>query len=276
MGGQRKAPRARDRVIGARLKAIRSERTNLSLEEAAALAQWSAATHSRLENGKRTISTEDVATLATIYKLGAAERDELVEEARAGDSAGWWDRPLPGVPEDVGALAAYEADAIRLTDWSVNVVPGLLQTYEYAVGLMRSGDAVAADIETRWMARLRRQQVLGTLDYSAFIGEAALRTPFGGTDAMRRQLQHLIDARRRGIRIRVLRAHQPTVLVTHSWLMLEFANISPVVYVEAKYGSLYLHDESAETYQPLLATLDREALSASASLELMRETLEEI
>ncbi len=38
MGGLRKAPRARDRVIGARLKAIRSERTDLSLEQAAALA----------------------------------------------------------------------------------------------------------------------------------------------------------------------------------------------------------------------------------------------
>jgi len=263
-------------VIGARLKAIRSERTDLSLEQAAALAQWSPATHSRIENGKRTISTEDVATLATIYRLTAAERDELVVEAKAGDSAGWWDRPLPGVPEDIGTLAAYEAEAIRLTDWSVNVVPGLLQTYEYAVGMMRSGDADPADIETRWMARLRRQQVVVTAEYSAFIGEAALRTPFGGADAMRRQLQHLIEARRRGIRIRILREHRPTVLVTHSWLMLEFANTTPVVYVEAKHGSLYLHDDIAQTYQPLLASLEKEALSASASTALLREIVEEI
>lgn len=276
MGGQRKAPKARDRVIGARLKAIRNERTDLSLESAAELAQWSAATHSRIENGKRTITTEDVAMLATIYKLTAAERDELVEEARAGDSSGWWDRPLPGVPTDIGSLAGYEAEAIRLTDWSVNVVPGLLQTYDYAVGLMRSGDADPSDIEMRWMARLRRQQILGTVDYAAFIGEAALRTPFGGTEALRGQLQHLIEARRRGIRVRVLREHRPNVLVTHSWLMLEFANTSPVIYVEAKYGSLYLHDEVAETYESLLAMLDREALSASASLALLRETLEEM
>jgi len=276
MGGERKVPRARDRVIGARLKAIRNERTTLSLEAAAALAQWSAATHSRIENGKRTISPEDVATLATIYKLTAAERNELVQEAKAGDSAGWWDSPLPGVPTDIGTLASFEAEAHRLTDWSVNVVPGLLQTYDYAVGLMRSGDATMAEIEMRWMARLRRQQVVGTVDYEAFIGEAALRTPFGGAEALRRQLQHLIDARARGIRVRVLRSHQPSVLVTHSWLMLEFANTSPVVYVEAKYGSLYLHDEIAQTYAPLLARLDKEALSASASMALLRETLEEM
>jgi transcriptional regulator with XRE-family HTH domain len=153
MGGERKVPRARDRVIGARLKAIRNERTKLSLEAAAALAQWSPATHSRIENGKRTITTEDVATLATIYKLSAAERNELVQEAKAGDSSGWWDSPLPGVPTDIGTLASFEAEAIRLIDWSVNVVPGLLQTYDYAVGLMRSGDATMTEIEMRgWPA----------------------------------------------------------------------------------------------------------------------------
>lgn len=276
MGGERKVPRARDRVIGARLKAIRNERTKLSLEAAAALAQWSPATHSRIENGKRTITTEDVATLATIYKLTAAERNELVQEAKAGDSAGWWDRPLPGVPTEVGTLASFEADAVSLTDWSVNLVPGLLQTYDYAVGVMRSGGVNVGDIEMRWMARLRRQQILGKLDYTAFIGGAALRTPFGGAEALRDQLQHLIEARNRGIRVRILPEHQPHVLITHSWLLMEFANTSPVVYVEARFGSLYLHDEVAQTYMSLLTMLDEAALSASASLDLMRKTLEEM
>lgn len=276
MGGERKVPRARDRVIGARLKAIRNERTKLSLEAAAALAQWSPATHSRIENGKRTITTEDVATLATIYKLSAAERNELVEEAKAGNSTGWWDRPLPGVPTEMGTLASFEADAIGLTDWSVNLVPGLLQTYDYAVGVMRSGYVSAGDIEMRWMARLRRQQILGKVDYTAFIGGAALRTPFGGAEALREQLQHLIGARNRGVRVRVLPEHLPHVLVTHSWLLMEFANTSPVIYVEARFGSLYLHDEVAQTYVELLTMLDKAALSPSASLDLMRKTLEEM
>jgi|SRR3954469_20072249 len=276
MGGQRKAPRARDRVIGARLKAIRSERTDLSLEQAAALAQWSPATHSRIENGKRTISTEDVATLATIYRLTAAERDELVAEAKAGDSAGWWDRPLPGVPEDLGTLASYEAEATGITEWSVNVVPGLLQTYQYAVGLMRSNDIDPGDIEMRWMARMRRQQVLGTVEYTAFVGEAALRTPFGGQDALRGQLQNLIEARRRGIRVRVLPEHSPYMLVGQPWLMIEFANASPVVHVEVRNGAVFLHDEVANTYYAALTKLDQVTLSAAASLAMLRKTLEEV
>lgn len=276
MSGERKGPRARDRIIGARLRAIRKERTELSLEQAAVLAQWSPSTMSRIETGKRHISPEDVATISTIYQLPLAQRQELIESARAGNASGWWDLPLPGVPMDMGAIASYEAEAIRLTDWSVNLVPGLLQTYRYAVGLMRSGGVAADVIEARWMARLRRQQILGNLDYYAFIGEAALRTPFGGPDALREQLRHLLGARERGIGIRIVPEHQAHSLVLHSWLLMEFPNTSPVVNVEARNGSLYLHDEIAETYLGLVGQLDRIALAAPATMALVRRILEEV
>jgi transcriptional regulator with XRE-family HTH domain len=276
MSGDRKGPRARDRIIGARLRAIRKEQTEYTLEEAAALAQWSPSTMSRIETGKRHISSEDVATLATIYKLPLAQRRELVESARAGTGSGWWDLPLPGVPMDMGAIASYEADAIRLTDWSVNLVPGLLQTYRYAVGLMRSFGVAPGDVEARWMARLRRQQILGTLDYCAFLGEAALRTPFGGREAMREQLKALLAARIRGIRIRVLAEHRPTCLVTHSWLLMEFPNTTPVVNVEAIDGSIFLHDRAAKSYPRMAAALDKLALSAPASQALIEEIHREL
>jgi transcriptional regulator with XRE-family HTH domain len=276
MGGARKAPRARDRILGARLRAIRREQTTLSLEEAAALAQWSPSTMSRIETGKRNIFPEDVATISTIYKLPISQREELIEAARAGNSSGWWDCPLPGVPSEIGTIASYEADAFRLTDWSVNLVPGLLQTYEYAVGLLRSFHIESGDIEMCWLARLRRQQILGTVDYSAFIGESALRTPFGGPDAMRRQLQALIGAPTRGIRVRVLSEHRSTFLVTHSWLLMEFPNTTPVVNVEAINGSVFLHDEAARSYLPSVAELDKLALSASASQALIHKIHEEL
>lgn len=231
---------------------------------------------SRIETGKRHILPEDVATISTIYKLPLALRQELVESARAGSGSGWWDLPLPGVPTDMGAIASYEADAMRLTDWSVNLIPGLLQTYRYAVGLMRSGGVPADAVEARWMARLRRQQILGNLDYVAYIGEAALRTPFGGPGALREQLKALVSARSRGIRVRVLREHQPSFLVTHSWMLMEFANTAPVVNVEATEGSLFLHDEIATRYLVLSAALDKLALSTSASQALIEEIHEEL
>lgn len=275
MSGARRAPRARDRILGARLRAIRRERTNLSLERAAALAQWSPATMSRLETGKRHIAPEDVATIATIYKLPVSQREELIEAARAGDSSGWWDRLLPGMPMEMGTLASYEADAYRLTDWSATLVPGLLQTYEYAVGLLRSGGVNPADIEMRWMARLRRQQILGAVDYTAYIAEAPLHTPFGGAGALKGQLRHLAAAHIRGIGIRIVPAHIPCNMLIHSWLLLEFPNTPPVVNVEMMNGSIYLHDEEAENYLDVLARLDRIALSAAESRSLLQRLLEE-
>lgn len=126
------------------------------------------------------------------------------------------------------------------------------------------------------MARLRRQQILGSVDYSAFIGEAALRTPFGGQDALREQLRHLIAARDRGIIIRVVAAHEPHLLIAHSWLLMEFPNTTPVVNVEARNGSVFLHDEVAETYHELAGQLDKISLSAPASLAMLRNIHEEV
>jgi len=261
-----KHPQARDRIIGARLRAIRKERTTLSLEEAAALAQWSPSTMSRIETGKRHIAPEDVATISTIYGLPLTQRRELVESARAGNASGWWD----GV--DVGVIATYEAEAFRLTDWSVNLVPGLLRTCRYAVGLMRSSDV---PVEARWSALQRRQRILGRLDYVVYLGEAALRTPFGGAESLREQLAALLAARGRGIRVRVVRERQPSCLVTHSWSLMEFPNTTPVVHVEATGGGLFLHDEVAESYLDLVTALDRLALSPAASEALIGEILGE-
>lgn len=109
----------------------------------------------------RHITTDEVATLLTAWGIPTGEREEVLAEVQAGSSSGWWDRPLPGVPAEVGALASYEADAHELVDVSATLVPGLLQTYETTVGVMRADGVPERDIETRWMARLRRQQILG-------------------------------------------------------------------------------------------------------------------
>lgn len=41
-----------------------------------------------------------------------------------------------GVPPEMGLLAKYAADADSLTDWSVMLIPGLLQTESYACAFM--------------------------------------------------------------------------------------------------------------------------------------------
>lgn len=66
------------------------------------------------------------------------------------------------------------------------------------------------------------------------------------------------------------------MLVTHSWLLMEFLNTGPVVNVEAVDGSVFLQDEAANSYVNLAAQLDKLALPASASQVLMRKIHEEL
>jgi transcriptional regulator with XRE-family HTH domain len=262
---------SRDRMIGARLRAIRKERTDLSLEAAAKVAQWAPARLSRTENGKRHVTIEEVATLLTAYKIPVTEREEVLAQLGAG--AGWWERGLPGVPLEVGTLASYEANANELIDVSIPAVPGLLHTYETAKVVMAAAGHSSEDIETMWMARLRRQQILGTVDYTAYIGESALYTEFGGPDVLRAQLAHLQSARDRGIGIRIVPEHQTQVLVLDTWLWMRFPNTPPVVHVEMVSGGQFLHEEDAEPYTRVLDRLDRLALSPTASRRLITELL---
>jgi transcriptional regulator with XRE-family HTH domain len=272
---KRQPPRPRDRIIGARLRAIRKERTDFSLEGAAKVLGWGLSTMSRIENGQRNISTEDVAMILTVYRIPSAEREEVIAEARAENSSGWWDRPLPGVPTEMGTLASYAADANGLTNWAVSLVPGLLQTEDYAMALMLSQEVPLDVAELRWLARRRRQKILGTVDYRAYISETALRTPFGGPEGHRKQISHLLDARERGISVRVLPEHQPVGLISHSWLYMTFPHTTPVVNVEVYWGGVYLHDEQSEPYTRMVNKLDHIALPARESRTKIRAILKE-
>lgn len=230
---------------------------------------------SRIENGRRHISTEDIAVILGVYQIPAVEREEVIAEAKAENSSGWWERPLPGVPSEVGTLASYAADANSLTDWSVSLVPGLLQTEAYAMALMSSDDVPVEIAELRWVARRRRQQILGTLDYAAFISETALRTPFGGPNAHRAQILHLLDARVRGIPVRVVREHLPVGVISHSWLYMTFRHAPPVVNVEVAESGVYLHDDQAAPYSKVMKLLDRIALSVADSQTMFRSMVKE-
>lgn len=272
---KRQPPRPRDRIVGARLRAIRRERTELSLEAAAKMLGWGLATMSRIENGQRHITTEEVAMILTAYRIPSAEREDVIAEARAENASGWWDRPLPGVPSEMGTLASYEADANGLTDWAVSLVPGLLQTEDYAMALMLSQDLPHDTAELRWVARRRRQKILGTLDYGAYISETALRTQFGNSEGFRKQLTHLLEARDRGIPVRVVPEHLPVGLISHSWLYMTFPHTTPVVNVEVAGGGVYLHDDQAEPYVKLITRLDHIALSTRESLAKLRLILKE-
>ncbi|PPK64733.1 Scr1 family TA system antitoxin-like transcriptional regulator [Actinokineospora auranticolor] len=193
MGGNHRPATPKDRALGAELRAIRQE-AGLSLADVCRVIDWQESTLSRLERGHRKISPEAVMGLAVVYRLPSGRRDELVARAKELPAVGWWDRQVPGVPADTGALASFEHEAIRITNWSPGLIPGLLQTQEYTMALMLDREVSEKEVHARLRARRQRQEVLQrrNVDYTALIGAAALRNQLGDTQVFAAQLRHLV------------------------------------------------------------------------------------
>ncbi|MFW6723208.1 Scr1 family TA system antitoxin-like transcriptional regulator [Streptomyces sp. MAR4 CNY-716] len=101
-------------------------------------------------------------------------------------------------PDQFKRLMELEARAQVFAEYSSQIVPGRLQTEDYARAQFRVANPWASEdrIEELVAARLSRQSVLASatlMDYSAVLDEAMLRRGFGGPAVMRAQLAHLAE-----------------------------------------------------------------------------------
>ena len=185
-----------------------------------------------------------------------------------------WECAGSRVPSGTGC--DHENKAVAIEDFQAIVMPGLLQTGEYARALIsRSGNVPAAEVDERVAARLARR-ILFNRDrrarFSFFIHEFVLRTPVGGPAAMSDQLHHLLQMSvRSSITLRVV----PASLGAHaamagSFTFMEFAEFRPVAYLESTTSSLFLElPEEIAAYRSILAALAATALGEEESRELI-------
>ncbi|MEY2228907.1 helix-turn-helix domain-containing protein [Streptomyces sp. BF23-19] len=127
-------------------------------------------------------------------------------------------------PKKVRDLARLESEAVEIGSYDNVVVPGLLQTEEYAralFGLRRPGFS-EDEIERLATARLARQKILRQHPaplLTVVQEEAVLRRPIGGKMVLRRQLEHLLEVGRlRNVEIQVM----PIAVEEHSGLAASF------------------------------------------------------
>ncbi|GAB3283050.1 helix-turn-helix domain-containing protein [Parasphingorhabdus pacifica] len=274
----RRKPGVRARGLGAELGTLRTN-SGLSVTDVSAQLGWSKSTLSRLENGRRNITVEEVAALLALYGVTGQARDRLTEMARNDDEPGWWEVGLPGLPSESATLASYEAEASVMVNWEPLLIPGLLQTMSYTRAYMRADGIPYDQIELRLTARLRRQQVLQhtEVEYSAFIGEGALRANIGDREVMLEQLIAL-NQRSRSVRVRVV----PTRVQAHpgmvgGFFMLQFPTARPVVHVELARSAVFL-DETPMTgpYRDALQRIDAVALNTRESQRMITGIIEEL
>lgn len=185
----------------------------LSQREVADRLRCQVAKVSEGETAKRPFKLRDLSEiLLPLY--GVAEHDwpTYLDAAERSRRHGWWeDYDEDIVPRWFGYYLGLEDGAVSLSGFTMQVVPGLLQTRAYARTIM-SGEASALldeDAAERLDVRMRRQLILERepqpLSVHFVLDEAVLHRLVGGADVMAEQLARLIElAGRPNVTIQVL------------------------------------------------------------------------
>jgi transcriptional regulator with XRE-family HTH domain len=231
----------------------RREAAGLSREEAARQLEWSTSTIFRIETGRSRPQPGNVKVLLELYGVTGPERDGLIRLSREARQPGWWHSFRDVLPNPYEVYIGLEAGAASIRNFEPVVLPGLLQTEEYARQTFRNGprELDRDDIERRVQVRMERQRILAREDRPrlwAVLDEAAIRRVVGGPEVMREQLRHLIDCAEQGkTTLQVVPfgagAHAGP---TGPFVILDFPEPTDpaVVYVETLAGDIYLEERS--------------------------------
>ncbi|MGW7365930.1 helix-turn-helix domain-containing protein [Streptomyces sp. NPDC054841] len=199
MSEPRSAPTVGQVVLGKRLQDLR-ERAGLKREEAAKVLRVAPATIRRMEMAEVALKIPYVQLLLRAYGIADDEADGFVQLAEDANKPGWWQRFHDVLPGWFSMYVSLEGAASLIRAYEPHFVPGLLQTEEYARGVMRSGALGATsadDIERHVALRMERQGLLTRADAPRFwvvMDETVLRRPAGTPEVMRAQIDRLLEA----------------------------------------------------------------------------------
>ncbi|WP_150236402.1 helix-turn-helix domain-containing protein [Nocardiopsis quinghaiensis] len=277
-------PTFRRLLLGRELRELR-ETKGLTAKAVSSEMEVAASWVTRIENGQRGIQIRDLKRLFELYDLGdERKKEKLLELARQAKQQGWWEPYKSTLPPRYADYVGLESSACSIRNAEVIVVPGLLQTEDYARHLLTHGmhDFTSEEVESRLRVRLQRQQNL--LDrpeetcLDAILDEAVLRRQVGGPGIMREQLAHLLSSAELGnITLRVL----PLASGVHagasgSFVILDFpgAAMDPIPYIETVAGDLYLEKRSdIETCEATWSYLKSQALRPAESVATVAEIM---
>jgi transcriptional regulator with XRE-family HTH domain len=233
-----RSPLVARRELGVLLRALRGAK-GITVKQVAEYLKCSLDTVYRME-ADFGADEKDIYNLCRLYDVDPTQGRTLMDLAYAGSRQGWWERY--DVPYKT--YIEYENGAASIKTFSCAVVPGLLQTRDYAraMNLSTVPKLAVEDVERGVEVRLNRQRILHRADPPhcwLILDEAALRREVGGPDMMRHQLNHLTEvAKLPNVTLQVI----PFTAGLHaamdrSFIVLEFANpILDVAYTESLFS----------------------------------------
>ncbi|THA41804.1 helix-turn-helix transcriptional regulator [Streptomyces sp. A1547] len=185
-------------ALAKRLKNIRLD-SGLLAKEVAERAGWYPSKASRLENATTPPSDADIREWCTICGV-PDEAADLIAASRSAQNAyvEWKRLQRTGLRRLQESYVPLYERTRSFRVYCSNVVPGLLQTPEYATALLSAITAFRQtpnDVTEAVAARVKRARVLrhGDHRFAILVEEAVLRHRMGGAEVMAGQLGHLLS-----------------------------------------------------------------------------------
>jgi len=267
-------------LIGVELARYRNS-ANLSLTEASQLSGIGRAKLGHLETGRQQQDPDDIARLLADYGAEQADIERLTSLTNQADEARWWAPWAQVVPDWLKTFVGLEGLAESEFVFEPMLIPGLLQTEQYAAAVTANTPRVRADYSERFVGlRIARTRRLTDnerpLQLHAVITESALRLAVGDPALRRAQLRHLLAmARLPTVTIQILRPEDgPHTALTGQFAVLGFANMRSIGYVELHDGAVYLQDaEQVRSYTMVSEDLQGVALDPERSISFIQSVV---
>jgi transcriptional regulator with XRE-family HTH domain len=278
-------PAVRRRQLMTELKRLR-EKTGMTQEDVAGQLDWHPTKIMRIETGRTAPHPNDVRVMLGLYKVDDSDTlASLLKLAKDARQRGWWYSYKDVLISRFELFLGLESEADTIRDFELTMIPGLLQTSDYARELMRGLMTFdAAEIERFVELRMARQQILARPDAPqlwAILDEAAIHRVVGGPAVMRAQLLHLADTAAGGkITVQVLPyGAGPHPGQSGPFIILGFAELTEpeVVYMETVGGNLYVDKpEEVRLFTTAFDQLRAVALSPAQSAAMLHSLAGEL
>ncbi|MEW2593442.1 helix-turn-helix transcriptional regulator [Micromonospora aurantiaca] len=279
------------RQLGRLLRQFRNE-AGVTLDAAAEALEYSRQKIWRIECGLGPVRVLDVKAMCELYGVAAEMTEAMRGLAAETKSKGWWHAYGDAVPSWFELYVGLESAAAHLREYGDNLIPGLLQTRAYALGLYQPGSRLSVEERERAVeVRLQRQSLLTRrlpqpprLD--TVLSEAVLRRTVHGPGVMTGQLTRLLEVSELpnvSLRVVPFAAGPHPGSVAGSFVILDFpiskggrAAEPSVVYSESLTGALYLDKpDELRAYENAWTGLDALALSEAESRDMIKRVIGE-
>ncbi|MFD7117519.1 helix-turn-helix domain-containing protein [Streptomyces sp. NPDC059922] len=280
------------RQLGRHLRELRNA-SRLTVRAAAKHLEWSEPKIWRIETGQTSLRSLDVEAMCKVYGADGELTQALMGLAKETKGRGWWHAYGDVIPDGFDLYIGLEEAAERLSWYEAELVPGLLQTPDYARVLIKRSDPGRddAEVERRAHVRITRQALLTRVtaapQVDVALNEAVLRRPVGGDKVMAEQLEHLVhfnELDNVSIRVVPYAAGLHDGIMSGPFIMMHFPTTGdgretepPTVYVEGFTGALYLDKPNEiERYDGAFTSIQGSALDEAGSTSLLKQAAKEL